>query len=325
MNVLRGWMRMAVLIRETEVEVDIAEELEPYMDSFSRARVRGEKMQSCSPFRHEATPSFAVNLETGVWIDSGAEDEHWMKGNFTKLLAFLMGVTYDEAEDYLWQKYRTIYNDMDNWVLEVSLPEEKEYKIVAKEDIKQYMYRSPYLANRGITEKVQRAFKIGFDTESKAVVIVWHDKDGNIINLKFRSVKNKIFWYLPDGQPIKQHIFGLHFIHKMKTKTVFVVESETDAMYLWSHGIPAIALGSASLSKAQEKLILNSPIESLVLAFDKDKAGARCREDVKKRLMGKVDLWEMPIPNGCKDINDIPQDKIMEATGKSYRVIPSFL
>lgn len=316
---------MAVIIRETEVDVDVQEELEPYLDNFSRYRVRGHKLQSCSPFRDESTPSFAVNLENGTWIDSGASEDNWMKGNFTKLLAFLIGVTYEEAEQYLWEKYRTIYADVDNWVLEVNLPEEKEYRIVEKEEIQPYMFRNPYLTNRGITEKVQRAFKIGYDREHKAVVIVWTDKQGNPINLKFRSIKDKRFWYLEDGQPIKQHIYGMHFIFKMNLKTVFVVESETDALYLWSHGIPAIALGSASMSEAQEKLILNSPITDLVLAFDKDHAGNRCRANVKKRLMGKVELWEMPIPEGCKDINDIRADKVVEATGKAYRVTPSFL
>jgi len=316
---------MAVKMRDQEVDIDIAEELEPYMDHFSRARVRGEKLQSCSPFRNESTPSFAVNLETGVWIDSGADDDAWMKGNFTQLMAFLMGVTYQEAEDALWDKYRTIYDDMDNWKLEIKLPDEKSYRIVATEELQPYMYKTSYLTKRGITEKVQRAFKIGFDTKAQAVMFVWSDKKGNPINLKFRKIKDKIFWYLEDGQPIKQHIYGLHFFFKMDLKTAYVVESETDCLYLWSHGIPAIALGSASMSEAQEKLILNSPIERLVLAFDKDHAGNRCRANVKKRLMGKVDLWEMPIPNGCKDVNDISAGTIVEATGRAYRVKPSFL
>lgn len=314
-----------MILRDTEVDVDVAEELEPYMDSFNRGRVRGEKLQSCSPFRNEGTPSFAVNLDNGTWIDSGADDDNWMKGNFVKLLSFLMGVTIGEAEQYLWEKYKTIYDDVDNWVLEVNLPVEEESRLIAKEELQPYLFRNSYLTKRGISEKIQRAFKIGYDKVGKAVVIVWHDRKGNMVNFKYRSIKDKRFWYLSDGQPIKQHIYGLHFIHKMDIKTVFVVESETDALYLWTHGVPAIALGSAHLSKQQEKLILNSPITDLVLAFDNDNAGHRCRTDVKKRLMGKVELWNMPIPDGCKDINDIHESKIVEATGKAYRIIPSFL
>jgi DNA primase len=317
---------MAVIIREQEIDVDIQEELEPYLDEFDKYRIRGNKLQSCSPFRAEKTPSFAVNLDNGTWIDSGAIDEHWRKGNFVKLLAFLMGVTYAEAEEYILEKYRTIYADVDSLELNIELNiEEKPYKVVTPEELKPYLFRNPYLTNRGIAEKVQRAFKVGYDRESQAVVIAWMDKHGQIINLKFRSIRDKRFWYLPDGQPIKQHIFGLNFIFKMNIKTVYAVESETDCMYLWSHGIPAIAFGSASMSKQQEKLLINSPIESLVIATDADKAGWRFKMDLIRRLQGVLELWEMPMPRGCKDVNDIPAHKMMEATGQAKIIIPSFL
>lgn len=318
---------MTVIIRDQEIDVNIEEELEPYLEEhFNRYRVRGVKLQSCSPFRDEHTPSFAVNLDNGTWIDSGGIDEHWRKGNFTKLLAFLMAVTYQEAEEYLWEKYRTIYADVDSLELSLSLEvEDKPKRIVSPEELKPFMYRNTYLGNRGISEKVQRAFKVGYDREANAVVIAWMDKDGQVINLKFRSILDKRFYYLSDGQPIKSHIFGLNFIYRMNIKTAFVVESETDCMYLWTHGIPAIALGSASLSKAQEKLLINSPIESLVLAFDADKAGYRCKADCIRRLQGVLELWEMPIPQGCKDINDIPSANLVEATGKAKVIIPTFL
>lgn len=317
---------MAVQINEQELDVDIAEELEPYLDSFPRYRVRGNKLQSCSPFRDEHKPSFAVNLEDGTWIDSGAYDEDWRKGNLIKLLSFLMGITYDESRDYLLEKYRTIYSDMDNFKLEIWLPElDKPYRTVSREELEPFLYRNPYLTNRGITEKVQRAFKIGYDIEKQAIVFCWFDKDGQIINLKFRSINDKRFWYLDDGQPIKQHIYGLNFIFKGEIKKVFAVESETDALYLWSHGIPAIAFGSASMSKAQEKLLLNSPIEHLVIATDNDNAGYRFRKDLEKRLMGSIDLSVMPIPYGLKDVNDIAPNRMKEATGNVERLVPSFL
>jgi len=317
---------MAVLINGQELEVDIAEELEPYTDSFPKYRTRGNKLQSCSPFREENKPSFAVNLEDGTWIDSGAYDEDWRKGNFIKLLSFLMGVTYDEAKDYLFEKYRTIYSDMDNFKLDIWLPElEKPYRTVSKEEFSSYLYRNPYLSNRGITEKVQRAFKIGYDIEKQAIVFCWFDKDGQIINLKFRSINDKRFWYLEDGQPIKQHIYGLHFIIKGNVKRAYAVESETDALYLWSHGIPALAFGSASMSNAQEKLLINSPIEELVIATDNDNAGYRFRKDLERRLMGVLDLYLLPIPYGLKDVNDISSNIIKEVAGNVERLVPSFL
>ena len=55
-------------------------------------------------------------------------------------------------------------------------------------------------------------------------------------------------------------------------------------MYLWSYGIPAIALGSANLSRRQQTLLQASPIEEMVLAFDNDGAGKKVTRDVYKRL-----------------------------------------
>lgn len=318
---------MPVIIRGHEIDVNIDEELEPYIEEhFNRFKVRGIKLQACSPFRDEATPSFAVNLEDGTWIDSGAVDEEWRKGNFIKLLAFLMRVTYSEAEEYLWEKYRTIYSDVDSLELTVQLESlEKPKRIVAIEELRPYLYRHPYLTKRGIAEKAQKAFKIGYSQDNNAIVMPWMDKYGQIINLKFRSVKDKRFWYLSDGQPIKSHIYGLNFIYKMGLNTAYIVESETDCLYLWSYGIPAIALGTASLSKEQERLLINSPITRLVLAFDNDKAGYRCKWDCINRLQGVIELWEMPMPYGCKDINDIPAERLIESTGKASAIVPTFL
>lgn len=299
-----------MIITDHEIDVDVEEELEPYLDEFKGYRVRGNKLQACSPFRPEDHPSFAVNLDTGVFIDSGSSNEDWRKGNFIKLLSFLQGVTYEETEEYLLTKYRTILDDLDSFVLDIRLETAKPYKTIPTEDLQPYMFRHPYLGRRGISEKVQRAFKIGYDKKGDAVVFVWHDKDGQPINLKFRSVTDKRFWYSAGGQPIKQHIYGLHFINKLKRTTAVVTESETDALYLWTLGVPAIALGSASLSKKQEELLLNSPIETLVLAFDRDNAGNNAKANVRERLLGKVDLQDFKIAVGCKDVNDMTPEQV---------------
>lgn len=317
-------MRWIMRIKGYELDIDFAEELDPYMDEFSRAQVRGEKLQSCSPFRHESTPSFAVNLDNGTWIDSGASDEDWYKGNFVKLLSYLMGTTYEEAEDYLIAKYRLILDDTEALTLDIQLEDDKDYRELTVDDLEPYAYRSTYLGNRGISERVQRAFQIGYDRSSNAVTFAWHDKKGSIINIKFRKTETKVFWYLKDGQPIKQHIYGLHMVYKTGAKRVFIVESETDALYLWSHKIPAVALGSASLSKKQEELLLSSPIEEIVLAFDRDSAGSRARDHVTSRLLGKKQISIMPIPVGCKDINDIKSENLIKATQEAYTYEPEF-
>lgn len=295
-------------VRGREIAVDVEEELEPYLDQLNGHRIRGNKLQACSPFRDERHPSFAVNLETGTYIDSGGIDESLAKGGLVKLLAFLSRSDYEEIEDYLLTKYDTLYKDVDSLTLNVQLETPETARIYTVEDLKPWAYRNPYLSNRGITEQVQRAFRIGYDRGHKAITMPWTDKAGNVINIKRRSIEKKVFWYEPDGQPIKQHIYGLQFITRKRSTTAVIVESETDCLYLWSNGIPALALGSANLSRYQEALLINSPLERVILGLDNDGPGQRATEDIVDRLLGKLQVYGTAIPDGFKDMNDLPPD-----------------
>lgn len=294
-----------------QLEIDVREELEDYIDHFKKMRIRDCKLQSCSPFRIEKTPSFAVNLDNGSWVDSGADDEKYRKGHFIELLAFLMGVTLDEVESYLVSKYGLILKDTDSLQLNLNLSlGEAEKKVFNQDDLKPYMFRHPYLTSRGISEKTQRAFKIGYDANSNAVVIPWMDKNGQIINMKFRSVDTKRFFYIKGGQRIKDHLYGLNFIYRLKCTEAVIVESETDCMYLWSMGIPSIACGTASLSETQSELLKQSPLESVILGTDNDVAGIRFKNYLKEHLVGKLKVYDIEIPTQYKDINDMPPNLV---------------
>lgn len=313
---------MAVLIvRNIEIEPDYYSELEPYLQKMEPYRIRDNKLQACSPFRYEKRPSFAVNLENGSWIDSGATDDSMRKGHFTQLLAFLREETWFDTEDYLLEKYATIVVDVDTLELNFTLETETPYRTFSKEELSPFMWRVNYLTSRGITEKIQRAFQIGYDRENKAVMIPWHDHQGNVINMKFRSILHKKFWYHPEGQRIKQHVYGLHFIKKHNIKRVFAVESETDALYLWSHGVPAIAFGGASMSEDQKRLLIRSPIEEFVIATDNDAVGRRFAKTLQEELSTHFDIFMLDFPECYKDMNDIPSEEISNITmGSLYKV-----
>ena len=100
-------------VRGYEVPVNIQLELEPYLDHFRDYRIRGDKLQACSPFRYEKHPSFAVNLENGTWIDSGSPTDLYHKGNFISLLAYLRQEQYQDTEDYLLEAYNIQLAEID--------------------------------------------------------------------------------------------------------------------------------------------------------------------------------------------------------------------
>lgn len=308
-----------MIIRNIELDIDYLDELEMF-DIWSNHRVRENKFQACSPFRTEKHPSFACNLENGLWIDSGASNEEWRKGNFLKLLSWLREETWEETEDYLLEKYSPLNIDVETLTLNLNLVLEEEPPITfSHNDLKNIFQTTKYLRGRGVSERVQQLMNVGYDKKSEAVVLPWHDKDGNIVNMKYRSTKEKYFWYAK-GQPIKNHLYGLYLVKILKKEKVYIVESEIDALYLWSLGFPAIALGRAGISQIQRELILNSCITTLVIATDNDRAGSRAGLEIIRELNGYIDIQCINFPNNVKDVNDMDEDTCIKVC-KNHRPI----
>lgn len=298
-----------IIVRGQEIEPDITAELSQY-DIWDREKWTGSRLIACSPFRHEGTPSFAVNLDNGTWIDSGG-DGHWRKGNFIQLLSFLRNETYEESEDYLLSMYSPLLGDLDSLVLSMRLTGEKQIKkVFTNDDLIRYAYRHGYLSSRGIGEQVQKAFKIGYDRESKAIVIPWTDRKGNIINFKFRSISDKRFWYASGGQKIGNFIYGMHMVYRKKSKRVAIVESETDCLYLWQFGIAAIALGGSNISKAQRRMLIQCPTETYIIATDNDKQGEKAKRQIIEVLSGIKEIEHVVFPEGIKDVNELTPDQV---------------
>lgn len=303
-----------IVVNHQQISFDIYSEIEPYLDRFAQYVIRDDKLQSCSPFRSERHPSFAVNLENGTWIDSGAVGE-FRKGNFISLLSFLREEQYEDTSDYLINMYSPLKADTDDLHLDLGFLSEKEnqddLKIFSKEELKPYAFRSSYLESRGICEEAQRLFRVGYDPEHKAVAMCWCDISGNVVNIKFRSVTDKRFWY-SGGQRIKNHLYGNHLYSTCDIPILAVTESEIDCMRLWSLGIPAVAFGTANVSKRQGLLLLNSGAEEIVIATDNDKAGRECGKQVERLLVGHSRLTYFKfVRNDAKDISDLKDYEIL--------------
>ena len=298
------------------IEVDYPAELEIYMDRLEKVRIRGEKVQACSPFREEKHPSWAVNLDNGSWVDSGASEESGRKGSFITLLAHFRGESYEDTAEYLLDKYTHILDDAEALVLDLNLQLESPEVAVLGQDKYEEVIGKPsrYLLNRGITEETQKYFETGIGKKGDSIAIPWHDSRGRIINIKYRSITGKEFWFTKGGQPIKNHIYGLFAVKQKGIKEVWAVESEIDALYLWSLGIPAIAFGGASINDTQKGLLLNSGIESLIIATDNDVVGHRFAEVLVGDFMGILDCYRISFPQGKKDVNEMTKAEVLQAS-----------
>lgn len=292
-------------IRGQELDINFAEEIEHI--HFNNARIRDNKLQSCSPFRDDVKPSFAINLENGLWIDSGADVDHMKKGNIISFLAFANNQTFEEVEDYLLDKYSIDYSDVSKLELKINLGSGQKETIKYLDENFDYKY-SKYLDEvRGINKDIQEMFKT-FECikDGKNVVgMAWRDKTGKLLNIKYRCIDNKFFFYEEHGEPIKKHLFGLDKVLKVKPSEVWIVESEIDALYLWSCGLYAVALGRASFNEEQLKLIKKIGADNIVVATDNDPVGIAVKKALIKELLPHFNVSEFMFEDGIKDVNDI--------------------
>ena len=316
-----------IKIRDRKIGVDILEELHQF--EWRKGEIRGEKWLSCSPFRLEKNRSFAVNLSNGLYIDSGLDDEYWRKGTFQKLLAFLLGCSIKEAEDFLLEKYSPFYKNVNELQLKLnlSLPPKESLLILDKGIFDQFNYKNEYLLkDRRISEDILKKFKVGYDPKNNLSSFIWFDKNGNPINIKFRQNDNKKFFYLKDGSPIKNHIYLLHDVYESKAETIYITESEIDSLYIRSlgKGFDSVALGGSNLSSIQERLLISSPAKKLVICTDNDKQGERISSTLEQKLNGYKMIEKIKLPENIKDVNEMELEELRNILNNRSRTAFKF-
>ncbi|MBU8715439.1 toprim domain-containing protein [Brevibacillus parabrevis] len=299
------------------MEVDVRAELTTFL--WTRATWTEDKLIAASPFRYDSHPSFMVWLRdnpatgarAGDWVDSGASDPEYQRGGIVKLLAFLRNETEDEAREYLRWKYgfggeTTVAPDELTLDLSgVLRPPAEPYKPLDVRMLDEYAASHPYLSTRGISVDVQRMFRTGYSPRHRAVTIPWFNADGTLGNVKYRKVAEKTFWYAKGGRPIREMVFGLDHVYARNVRRAVLVEAEIDAMWLWTCGIPAVAVGGSAFSEVKAEFLRKSPIEELRVATDNDEAGAKLKAQVFEKMAGYCELYDVEIPKEYKDVNEI--------------------
>ncbi|MGM0967003.1 MAG: toprim domain-containing protein [Bacillota bacterium] len=293
-----------ITINGVAVDVDIREELEQY--EWDRPTWQADRLTAASPFRDDRTPSFYVYFEdtstakAGYFGDSGTGE----RGGFIKLLAFLREETEEETASYLVETYGTGEGDTR---LKLRIP---RLKIVEPSrplaesllaDVK--IGPSAYLTNRGISEDVQREAGVGL--VGQTAVIPWRLPNKRLANVKYRSTRNKAFWYAKGGWPIRELIYGIETVYADRAKTAVLSEAEIDALSWRTAGFCGIATGGSKFSDRKAEIIAQSPIEYLIVVSDNDAAGLQLRKEVELKMRGKVRLAHGYITKGYKDANEL--------------------
>ncbi|RPF54780.1 toprim domain-containing protein [Abyssicoccus albus] len=316
-----------IKVGDRHIDVDLMAELEPY--EFHRQKRSGDKLIACSPFRDDDTPSFFINAGdseyAGTWGDSGAYDDYWKSGNFVQLLAYLRSETYEETVDYLRSIYDYEYVDTDIHIEFKPLYERKGFVEVPKDKYEDKSIDYAYLKSRGINPKVIE--KNGIFDNGSSIGIPWHDINGRVANIKYRSKYDKVFWYENEATPINRLVYGIHHVVQNGIKRIVVCEAEIDAMTWQSSGTMAVAVGGSAFNRIQADLIVASGVEEVILGGDFDAKGRLLNERVYELLRNKVnDIYRVQITeemSRLKDANNLGIIRLSELNFERVNNLPT--
>lgn len=271
---------------------------------------RGWLIGSCLFHADGKRPNLGVRPESGRFrcLSCGAH------GDFIDLVRRIERFeTRDDAEIYLESRYGVTADVQE---IRFHLGAESPQLSVARTEpaweppneslLLRFKRPHPYLyEKRGITAEWQRFFEVGF--WRGAVTFPWRDVDGTLITVKFRSVHDKKFWYYPrvPGGRKNTLVYGLYYATQRKLTSLWICESEIDAISLWQSGRPAVAIGGNQLSPAQARKLALAGVQELTLACDRDAGGNVAHELIRKLTQPYGIRCVEAKWDGAKDCNEL--------------------
>jgi DNA primase len=142
---------------------------------------------------------------------------------------------------------------------------------------------------------------------SGRVLIPIHNERGELVAYAGRAIDDTEPRYkLPAGFHKSQVLFNLH---RVTAQEVIVVEGFFDCMKVWQSLHPfVVALMGSSLSDEQEQLLLGR-FKRVTLMLDGDNAGREAAEEIAKRLVHRVHVRVVDLPEG-KQPDQLSSDEI---------------
>ncbi len=267
---------------------------------------------SLCPLHDDSEPSFTIHMDEGGWkcyAGCGSSGD----------LAVLIAEVNDQPRRDVQVRLRASLPVSEEalakalgafQVTPVSPPPE------LPEDLTYEHGQAPqYIFDRGFTPETLRAWDVGYDEGLKAVVIPVH-QDGVLVGLVRRCVEGKAK-YLNTRFPRGDTLLGLDHL-PFDCPDVIVVEGPLDAMWLYQHGFPAVALLGSSLAAKQADLLARR-FWRVTLALDADRAGVQGALQAG-RLLGRQGLLvrQAEMPPGRNDPQECSAEELKTMLGGLY-------
>ena len=215
--------------------------------------------------------------------------------------------TIEYGEEWLIDRFGSLLSSGDEYLPPIEIDNLPKKEFLSPEILNQYMYYHPYMWQRGLSKEVVDRFAVGFDREREAITFPVWDESGNLVMITSRSVNSKYFHIEKNKD---KPVYLLNYIIKHNIDTVYVCESQLDALRGWVLGLPCIALFGTG-SKHQYDILNKSGIRVYNLVFDGDEAGRKGAKRFIQNIRDDVIVNEIRLPEG-EDLNSIDEKKLFE-------------
>lgn len=226
------------------------------------------------------------------------------KGNFVKFVSECFDKSYDWAEEWLLTNYGTLESgeviDLEPIIL---TKPKKEY--LNESILNNFEDFHPYMLQRKLTKEVIKEFELKYDPKTECLVFPVRDEKGKLWMLTRRSVNSKKFIIDKEKQ---KPVYLLYYLIKNNIKEAFVCESQLNALTLWTHHLPGIALFGTG-AEHQYEILNKSGIRVYNLLFDGDEAGDKGIREFIKNIRKDVIVNVIRVPRG-KDVNDLSYEEL---------------
>lgn len=315
------------LIQELIHKVDIVD----YISQYIELNKHGKDYFGVCPFHAEDTPSFSVNREKEMFYCFGCG----ATGSIIQFLMMYQRFNFPQAIEYLikYTKFDVSQIKQEPELIKFLKQFNKknklkpiQHEILSSDIMNQYQQIPIYeWLQEGIKQDIMDKYQVRFDENGNRAVFPIFDNEGNIINVKGRTLYenyrelglHKYIYYYPLGS--NDFLYGLNFKkNEIKNKNeVICVEGEKSVWHTEGWGINnVIALCTSHINEHQLRLLLELKCD-ITIAFDKGVLINDIKEQCK--ILNKfTNVYVMYDTEGLLRDKDSPCDRGIDIWNSLY-------
>ena len=227
------------------------------------------------------------------------------QGPFYHFIAECFDTDDEWAKEWLLDNYADGIIEYEIDLPEINLNNNKRKEYLSESVLKDFEDFHPYMLKRKLTQEICKKFEVKYDKKTKCLVFAVRDENGKLIMLTRRSVLDKTFIIDADKE---KPVYLLYYLLQNNIQEAYICESQINALTLWTHGFPGVALFGTG-SKHQYDILNKSNIRVYNLMFDGDDAGDKGIQKFIKNIRKDVIINIIKLPRG-RDVNDLEYNEL---------------